>query len=246
MPTCVRASAEMIPWVTVWPTPNGLPIASTTSPTCNSSELAKSSVGNFSCESLSRSTARSLRGSFSTIWASNSRLSDSDTLTSSAPFDDMHIGHDQAGGVHHHTGTQRTLHLFRLLARHPEEAAEDRIIQQRIAVLHHLGGIDVDHRRLNPLHDRGIGEPQFRRRGRHAPVLDRCDIAVVAATRTNRTVKMRTSDHEKFPGELPCEYRLPEARIEVKAAPCGRLAGQSARRERRQPPFRCEPCNFRR
>src|SRR5205085_6587781 len=67
------------------PTPKGLPIASTTSPTNSSSELAKSSVGNFSCTPLSCNTARSLRGSFRTISASNSRLSDSDTLTSSAP-----------------------------------------------------------------------------------------------------------------------------------------------------------------
>ena len=34
MPTCVRATAETMPCVTVWPTPNGSPIASTTSPTC--------------------------------------------------------------------------------------------------------------------------------------------------------------------------------------------------------------------
>ena len=81
MPTCVRASAEMMPCVTVWPTPKGLPIASTTSPTSSSSELAKSSVANFSLVSLMRSTARSVRLSFSTISASNSRLSESEILT---------------------------------------------------------------------------------------------------------------------------------------------------------------------
>src|SRR6266568_2433438 len=61
MPTWVRASAETIPWVTVWPTPNGSPIASTTSPTCSSSELPNSSAGNFSRAPLSRITARSER-----------------------------------------------------------------------------------------------------------------------------------------------------------------------------------------
>jgi hypothetical protein len=57
-------------------------------------------------------------------------------------------------GIDHHARSQRALHLLRLLAGHAEEAAEDRIVEQRIAVLHHLGGIDVDHRRLHPLHDR--------------------------------------------------------------------------------------------
>ena len=37
MPVSVRFSAEMMPLVTVWPTPNGLPMASTRSPTCCSS-----------------------------------------------------------------------------------------------------------------------------------------------------------------------------------------------------------------
>ncbi len=76
----------MMPCVTVWPTPNGLPIASTTSPTSNWSELAKSSVANFSLlVFFSRSTARSVRLSFSTISASYSRLSASETFTWSAP-----------------------------------------------------------------------------------------------------------------------------------------------------------------
>src|SRR5207253_4548379 len=74
MPTWVRASAEMMPCVTVWPTPNGLPIASTTSPTRSSSELAKSSVGNFSRPSFRRSTARSVRLSLSTISDSRTDL----------------------------------------------------------------------------------------------------------------------------------------------------------------------------
>ncbi len=34
MPVSVRFKAEMMPLVTVWPTPNGLPMASTRSPTC--------------------------------------------------------------------------------------------------------------------------------------------------------------------------------------------------------------------
>ncbi len=41
MPTWVRASADTMPLVTVWPTPNGLPMASTRSPTSRSSESPK-------------------------------------------------------------------------------------------------------------------------------------------------------------------------------------------------------------
>jgi hypothetical protein len=41
MPIWVRASAETMPCVTVWPTPNGLPIAMTISPTSIASESPK-------------------------------------------------------------------------------------------------------------------------------------------------------------------------------------------------------------
>src|SRR5882672_9205179 len=102
MPTWVRATAETMPWVTVWPTANGLPMASTMSPTCNSSELPSSMAGNFSRASLSRSTARA----------------------------------------------ERALHLLARQAepRPAEEAAEERIVHERIAVLDDARGKDVDDR----------------------------------------------------------------------------------------------------
>jgi hypothetical protein len=84
MPTPVRASAETIPCVTVWPTPNGLPIASTTSPTSISSLSRKASAGSRSAPAATRSTARSVRGSRPRIVAVNSRRSDSTTVISSA------------------------------------------------------------------------------------------------------------------------------------------------------------------
>ncbi len=71
-------------------------------------------------------------------------------------FDHMVVGHDKAGRIHHHTGPQRALHLFRLLSRHAEEAAEDRIVEQRIAILDHFGGVHVYHRGLHALHDRRV------------------------------------------------------------------------------------------
>ncbi len=86
-------------------------------------------------------------------------------------FDDVVVGDDEAGGVDHDAGAERALHLFRLLAGHAEKAAEDGIVQQRVTILHGLGGINIDHGRLHALHDRGVGEPEFRGRGRHAPVL---------------------------------------------------------------------------
>ena len=90
-------------------------------------------------------------------------------------FDDVHIGDDEAGGVRDHAGAERALHLALSAgtARHAEEAAENRIVEQRVAhLLHGLGGVDVDHGRGDALHNRGIGQPQFGS-GRHAAILRR-------------------------------------------------------------------------
>ncbi len=214
MPTWVRASAEMMPWVTVCPTPKGLPIASTTSPTRRSSELAKSSVGNLSWVSFRRSTARSEWLSLSTISASNSRLSESETLTWSAPSMTWTLVTTRPDGSTITPGSQRTLHLLGLLAGHAEEASEDRIVEQRVVVLHHLGGIDVDHRRLHALHDRRVGEPQLRRRGRHAAVLGERRAGYSQIHQQCR--ENANSGHKEFPRDGRSEYRLPGARIEVR------------------------------
>ena len=73
----------MMPLVVVWPTPNGLPMARTRSPTSIASESARFSAGNCSF-ALIFSTARSERSSFSKIAHSNSRPSASAIFTSSA------------------------------------------------------------------------------------------------------------------------------------------------------------------
>ena len=75
-----------------------------------------------------------------------------------APSDHVHVGDDEAGRIDDHAGAERALHLAAAVAGDAEEVAEDRIVEQRIAVLHHLGGIDVDHRRGHPLHHRRVGE----------------------------------------------------------------------------------------
>jgi len=53
--------------VTVWPTPNGLPIASTTSPTRTDPGVPNATVGRFSRSTFS--TARSVSGSVPTTFA---------------------------------------------------------------------------------------------------------------------------------------------------------------------------------
>ena len=69
MPKPVRPSADTMPPVTVCPTPNGLPIASTTSPTCSASDEPKLIAA--SASAFTRSTARSVSGSFPTTLASS-------------------------------------------------------------------------------------------------------------------------------------------------------------------------------
>ncbi len=87
-------------------------------------------------------------------------------------LDDVVVGHDQARRVDDHARAERALHLLRrTVAGNAEEAAEDRIVEQRIAVLHHLRGIDVDDRRRCPLHDRRKGQLQLARRGRNPAIL---------------------------------------------------------------------------
>ena len=83
MPSWLRPSALTMPLVTVWPTPKGLPMASTWSPTCSASESPRVITG-----SLSRSifsTARSLSGSVPITLAGVRRASCSTTSMASAP-----------------------------------------------------------------------------------------------------------------------------------------------------------------
>ena len=82
MPSPVRPSAETMPLVTVWLKPNGLPIASTTSPTRSVSDEPKVMAGRFS--ESTRSTARSVSGSLPTSFARSFLPSASVTSISSA------------------------------------------------------------------------------------------------------------------------------------------------------------------
>jgi hypothetical protein len=75
----VRASPEMMPLVTVWPTPKGSPMASTRSPTCTSLRFSIGSTGSRSPLVSIFRTARSDWASASSTRASNSRRSASTT-----------------------------------------------------------------------------------------------------------------------------------------------------------------------
>ena len=83
-PRPLRPSALTMPRVTVCPSPNGLPIATTKSPTSSESESPGSSSTR-SCASMRRS-ATSVPGSLPTSVASNSRRSRRVTTISSAPL----------------------------------------------------------------------------------------------------------------------------------------------------------------
>ena len=80
----MRASAETMPEVTVWPTPKGLPIASTRSPTSSLSESPRTAGWSVSPSSPARRRARSLRSSETSTRAGNSRRSASTTLIAPA------------------------------------------------------------------------------------------------------------------------------------------------------------------
>src|SRR5579864_5286326 len=74
-----RAVAEMMPDVTVPPSPNGLPIANTQSPTRTLFESPQAAAGSGFLVSI-LSSARSVTGSRPTTWAFSAVLSDSVTV----------------------------------------------------------------------------------------------------------------------------------------------------------------------
>src|SRR3569833_3043382 len=102
MPSCWRPVALMMPCVTVWPTPKGLPMASTTSPTCMMSDWPKTMTGNFSNSIFSN--ARSVSGSLPTRCAMALRPSARPTRIL-AEIAAKHGGvHERMRALRHHFG----------------------------------------------------------------------------------------------------------------------------------------------
>ena len=175
----VRASAEMMPLVTVWPTPNGLPMASTRSPTSSLSLSANSRNGKSLPPFSILSTARSVRSSWATILASNSRLSDSATRisVSAPPLTTCVLVTMTPSRADDHAGAERALDalLRQAEAAVPaEEALEERIVgERRDGRLHARADVDVDDGGRRLLDDGRIGVLQRLARRRNRAVLRR-------------------------------------------------------------------------
>ena len=131
-----------MPSVTVLPSPNGLPIASTTSPTCRLSVLANVIAGKPSPSALS--TARSDSGSVPRTCAVKTAAVRQHELDVVGALDHVVIGEHVAFGRHDHAGAEARLPLRLAAVEFREVAAKQRIVGERIARAHILARVDVD------------------------------------------------------------------------------------------------------
>ena len=159
----LRPSALTIPEVTVCPRPNGLPIATTRSPTLSRS-LSPNADGAEAARPGSCSSATSVAGSLPTSCAANSRRSLRVTVTSLGAANDVVVGQDVAArGVDDHAragadGAPRPRLLGKIEEAPEKGIGEQRIIFRRYLALHG----DIDHGRRGPL--------EQRRERQHAPI----------------------------------------------------------------------------
>ena len=86
-------------------------------------------------------------------------------------LDDVVIGDDEARRVDQDAGAERALHHLPRHAATAEELAEERIGHERVLVLDHVAGIDVDHCRCHALHHGRIGKLELSGRSRHLALL---------------------------------------------------------------------------
>ena len=149
MPTWVRATADTMPWVTVWPTPNGLPmrqhhVADLKGVGIAEIDRRKSLVGVLDAQHREIG-ALVLEHDLGLELA----LVGERDLDLVGILDDVVIGHDEPGGIDDHAGAERALDLLARAAQPAaaEEAAEDRVVEHRHAIFDHPGRIDVDDRR---------------------------------------------------------------------------------------------------
>ena len=165
MPTLVRARAETMPLVTVWPTPKGLPMASTRSPTSRSSESLK-----FQGRQRLAFAVDAQHGQVGAL------VREHDLGLELAPvgqhhgdlvgaLDDVMVGHDQAVRVDDHAGAERVLDALARAGRKPKSSPKKRLKNgssnsgDARALADHLAlGVDVDHRRRRPLDHRREGQ----------------------------------------------------------------------------------------
>ena len=148
-----RPSALTMPEVTVWPRPKGLPIATTKSPTSARSESATGYLRQVRCLDLQDGHVRAwilahdLGGERAVVEQRDGDLG--------GVLDHVRVGDDVA--VLRIDDHARARALEAPLARHVrdvEEAAEERIVEQRVFLLHRAAGCDVHHRGCHVLQHR--------------------------------------------------------------------------------------------
>ena len=150
-----------MPLVTVWPTPNGSPTASTRSPTSSVVGIAEVehreillAVADLQDRKIGPLVLQEDLGRhLAPVGQRHLHLG--------GVADDVVVGDDDAGRVDEHAGAERgALALLRRAEEIPaaEEALEERVALERRAHLYARRRVDVDHRRRDPLHDRREGE----------------------------------------------------------------------------------------
>ena len=181
MPRWVRPSAETMPEVTVWPTPKGLPMASTTSPTRSVSAAAKVIAGSLrSRGDLEHGQIRFGIGADG-LGLELAPVVERD-LDLVGALDDMVVGEDVALGRDHDAAAQARAALRLLAEAVAEEMAEERVVEEGVARrLDFLAGEDVHHRGHRPLRRLGIGGRRARV-GRRRRLAHRNDAAERAGT----------------------------------------------------------------
>ena len=143
-----------MPCVTVLPNPNGLPIASTTSPTCTLSSVPNVIAGRSLPSALS--TARSDSGSVPRTRGAHPAAVGEHELDVVGALDHVVVGEHVAFAADDDAGAEARLRVAARLPEVREEAPQQRIVEQRVALPHFLARVDVDHRRHRLL--RGVGE----------------------------------------------------------------------------------------
>ena len=134
-----------MPEVTVWPRPNGLPMAMTKSPTWRRSESPNGTAVRLTAGICS--TATSVSVSVPISFAVKRRLSLVDDLDAGRVFDDMAVGQDIAlrrVDDDARPGCLALVFLRLLVLRQVEKAAEERVLQQRVLLLDPTAHRDVD------------------------------------------------------------------------------------------------------
>ena len=172
MSTSVRASAETMPLVTVWPTPNGLPMASTRSPTSRHGN--RHSRASEEAALPHRSSApRGRCARPSGLWRDRGGRSSATRNSSASATTWLLVTITPSGDDHPEPSERSSRSAARLKgSHHPRHRRSvrrtGRLRTAKLALLYYARRrVDVDHRRCDPFHDRREGKLDLGRRGRH-------------------------------------------------------------------------------